>query len=53
MANKNAESPASKDEKLNKALHEIFEDLGLELPWDGDFDEFMSDPKNTLDFDKT
>ena len=42
----------NKEEKLSEILDEIYEELGLDTPWEGDFDEFMSNPDNALDFDK-
>lgn len=39
------------DDELHDKLIEIFDELGLETPWDGDFDEFMSNPNNQLHFD--
>lgn len=38
-------------EELNKALMIAYEKLQIKLPWQGDFDEFMSDGNNTLIFE--
>lgn len=40
------------EEDLNRVLIEGMKDLGFELPWEGDFDDFMSNPKNCLEFGK-
>lgn len=38
-------------EELNKSLYYALKSLCIELPWTGDFDEFMSDRNNTLVFE--
>ena len=42
---------AKDDNELNKALFSTIEKMGLSLPWEGDFDEFMSDEDTTLVFE--
>lgn len=42
----------TEEDKLDEILEDIFKELEIKLPWEGDFDEFMSDPNNALDFDK-
>ena len=39
------------DEELNKNLKQYFKDIGLKMPWDGDFDSFMSNRNNHLKFE--
>lgn len=39
------------EDTLNKILLEYFEREGISLPWEGDFDEFMSNKSNHLKFD--
>jgi hypothetical protein len=40
------------DEKeLNLVIINTFESLGINRPWDGDFDDFMSDSNNRLVFE--
>ncbi len=38
------------EEELAILLHTSMEKMGFELPWEGDFDEFMSDKSNKLVF---
>lgn len=42
---------ADTQEELSSLLLETYEQMGFELPWKGDFDEFMSDSSNQLIFD--
>lgn len=42
--------PGMSDRELNQALHRIMKSSGIKLPWEGDFDTFMSNPKNRLTF---
>ncbi len=37
-------------EKLNIMLHEIYDNMGIEKPWQGGFDSFMADKNNRLVF---
>lgn len=37
-------------EDLNAVILKTFESLGINRPWEGDFDDFMSDKSNTLEF---
>ena len=37
-------------EELDRVLTESVEDGVIKDPWDGDFDEFMSNPNNSLHF---
>ncbi len=39
------------DIELNEILHKTFERLDIKLPWQGDFNEFMSDKNNKLIFE--
>ena len=39
---------ARTEKQLNKLLFAIYEQLNIQLPWTGDFDEFMSDKNNHL-----
>lgn len=41
----------SNDDELHDNLIDIFEENDVPLPWDGDFEEFMSNPNNCLVFD--
>lgn len=41
----------SSEEELNAILVNTFEELGIKKPWEGDFDEFMSDKSNYLVFE--
>lgn len=41
---------ASSEEELSQRLSEILTTSGIRLPWDRDFDAFMSDPSNRLVF---
>jgi hypothetical protein len=41
---------ADDDEELDGILMNAFETLAIPTPWEGDFDEFMSDPNNKLVF---
>lgn len=41
----------SSEEELNVMLLENYAELGFELPWKGDFDEFMSNKNNALVFE--
>lgn len=41
---------ADDEETLNKCLLGFYDRLGIEKPWKGDFDEFMSDRNNKLVF---
>ena len=38
------------EEEMNHLLKSSMGKMGFELPWDGDFDEFMSDSNNKLVF---
>ena len=38
------------EEELNHLLHTSLRKMGFELPWEGDFDEFMSNKNNRLVF---
>lgn len=42
---------AESDEELNKMLLETFERMGWSKPWEGDFDEHMSNKNGTLVFE--
>lgn len=42
---------AKTDQELNQILLDTFDRLGIQKPWKGDFDEFMSNKNNTLTFD--
>lgn len=42
---------AKTDKELNQILLNTFDRLGIQKPWKGDFDEFMSNRNNTLIFD--
>ena len=42
---------AKTDKELNQILLDTFDRLGIQKPWKGDFDEFMSNKNNTLIFD--
>ena len=42
---------ATTNENLNIALIEIYEDLNIKKPWEGDLDEFMSDKSNKMVFE--
>lgn len=39
------------DDELHELLLDTFEEFGIPLPWDGDFDDFMGNPDNCLVFD--
>ena len=39
------------DDELHDILLDTFEEFGIPLPWDGDFDDFMGNPDNCLVFD--
>ena len=39
------------DDELNDALVEVFEEYNISFPWAGNFDTFMGDSSNTLNFD--
>ena len=39
------------DDDLHEILLDTFEEFGISLPWDGDFDEFMGNPDNCLIFE--
>lgn len=39
------------DEELHEILMDTFEEFGISLPWEGDFDEFMGNAENALVFD--
>lgn len=41
---------AETEEELNNVLDEAVKDGTIEEPYEGDFDEFMSNPNNVLDF---
>lgn len=41
---------AKTEQELNAILLDSFDKLGLRRPWQGDFDEFMKDPDNRLEF---
>lgn len=38
-------------DELHELLQETFEELDIDIPWVGDFDDFMSNPENCLEFD--
>ena len=40
------------EEELDNALSKLFKKNNISDPWEGDFDDFMSDPDNCLDFSK-
>lgn len=40
----------STESELNLVLKKEYENLGLELPWKGDFDDFMRNPNTRLEF---
>ncbi len=42
---------AKTNKELNQILLNTFDRLGIQKPWKGDFDEFMSNKNNTLIFD--
>lgn len=42
---------ADSEQSLNVVLYSAFEEYGIALPWDGDFDTFMSDKTNRLVFE--
>ncbi len=42
---------AKTDKELNQILLDTFDRLGIQKPWKGDFDAFMSNRNNTLIFD--
>ena len=39
------------EQSINSAILETFEKLGINLPWEGDFDDFMSNKNNRLVFE--
>ena len=39
------------DDELHDIIVNTFNDLGIEIPWDGDFDAFMNNPSNRLVFE--
>lgn len=39
------------DDELHEILLDTFEEFGIPLPWEGDFDDFMGNPDNCLVFD--
>lgn len=39
------------DDELHEILINVFEEFGIPLPWEGDFDEFMGNPDNCLMFE--
>lgn len=41
----------SDDNELHDLLIDTYDKLGISLPWEGDFDEFMSNPANRLVFE--
>ena len=45
-------SNTSDENERNRMLKDAYEKMGSPFPWEGDFDEFMSDPNNCLDFSK-
>lgn len=47
----NSIGSVTSEEELNEVLINTFEQLGIEKPWEGDFDEFMSDRSNQLVFE--
>lgn len=42
---------AKTEEELNIILIDFFKKMNIKLPWEGDFDEFMSNKNSTLIFD--
>lgn len=46
-------SQSNSEEELNELLLNMYQQMGLKLPWKGDFDTFMSDRNNRLDFGNT
>ena len=42
---------AANDDELRDLLLNVFEEFGIPLPWEGNFDDFMSNPDNCLVFD--
>ena len=42
---------AKTDKELNQILLDTFDRLGIQKPWKGDFEAFMSNKNNTLIFD--
>ena len=44
-------SKAQSEEELNKVLMITMKELDIDLPWEGDFDEFMSNKNNRLVFE--
>ena len=41
---------AESEEALNNVLRNEYKALGFELPYSGDFDEFMNDSSSVLEF---
>lgn len=39
------------DDNIHELLLDMFEEYGISLPWEGDFDDFMGNPDNCLVFD--
>ena len=42
---------SSNESALNSVLHKAFSELGIKLPWEGDFDSFMKNKTNQLVFE--
>ena len=41
----------STEDDINSILYDAYEQLGIKIPWDGDFDTFMGNRNNRLMFD--
>lgn len=41
---------AESEQEINNILKDAYKQLHIKLPWEGDFDEFMSDKNNRLVF---
>lgn len=41
---------ADSDRQLSAVLEEIYREMDIEMPWEGDFDEFMSDRSKRMTF---
>lgn len=39
--------------ELNRELHQIYNELNIEVPWEGNFDSFMFDSNNVLQFKRS
>ena len=39
------------DDKLNDMLKDLYEQIGIKIPWEGDFNSFMGNKKNRLVFE--